>query len=136
MNMLKKNSRYRNKKYNTIQYNTIQYNTIQYNTFFYLIALVFASLLAKPNAAQAQYKNFAPQQQMYDSIYGKLIRQVLPAYNLLFDKALITSGLAYCDGDINTDTLRYDNVLEQYTEVINMDTRGQYGYGQVCTCCR
>jgi hypothetical protein len=63
----------------------------KYNTLFYLIALTCASLFIKPNAAQAQYKNFTPQQQMYDSIYGKLIRQVPPFYNLLFDKAIVTN---------------------------------------------
>ncbi|MBC7411840.1 MAG: hypothetical protein H7331_05225 [Bacteroidia bacterium] len=69
-----------------------------------LHSALVALLLTLSATAQAQYKNFAPQQALYDSIYTRLVHKVPPAYNLLYDKSIILSGLGYCDFNDNNFT--------------------------------
>jgi hypothetical protein len=78
----------------------------------------------------AQYRNYSPSQELMDSLYTQLFTPVQPMHNLLFDKALHLGSFSYADGDYNTDTLDIDDVLQNYTEVIDMNTQGVAGYEQ------
>lgn len=90
--------------------------------------LISTMCLVYSNKTQAQYFNYSPLQELNDTLYKQLFIVAPPAYNLLYDKAFHMGTFQYSDGDWNTDTSRIDDVYQNYTEIIDMNTNGAADY--------